>query len=72
MPHCGAQEALLLAEKLRALVAGHHFSEVGTVTVSLGAAQYKSDETLDDWFKRVDLALYEAKSGGRNIVRLGS
>ena len=72
MPHCGAQEALLLAEKLRALVAGHPFSEVGTVTVSLGAAQYKCDETLDDWFKRIDLALYEAKSGGRNTVRLGS
>jgi diguanylate cyclase (GGDEF)-like protein len=72
IPHCGAQDALLLAEKLRALVAGHPFSEVGTVTVSLGAVQYKCDETLDDWFKRVDLALYEAKSGGRNTVRLGS
>lgn len=72
MPQCGAPEALLLAEKLRALVAGHSFAEVGTVTVSLGAAHYKSDETLDCWFKRVDLALYEAKAGGRNTVRLGS
>ncbi len=72
MPHCVAQEALLLAEKLRALVEGHPFAEVGTVTVSLGAVQYKCDETLDDWFMRVDLALYEAKSGGRNTVRLGS
>ena len=72
MPHCGASAALLVAQKLRALVAAHPFDAVGTVTVSLGAAEFKPDEGLDDWFRRVDLALYEAKSGGRNTVRLGS
>jgi len=70
MPQCGMPEAQQLAEKLRALIAAHPFSEVRTVTASLGAAEIKPDELLDDWLKRVDLALYAAKSGGRNRVCL--
>jgi diguanylate cyclase (GGDEF)-like protein/PAS domain S-box-containing protein len=71
MPHCTEPEAMQLAEKLRVLVAAHPFPQVGAVTVSLGVAQFETDETLDDWFKRVDQALYDAKSGGRNTVRIG-
>ena len=72
MPQCGTPEALQLAEKLRVLIAAHPFSEVHTVTVSLGVAEFKPDELLDAWFKRVDLALYAAKSSGRNMVRLAT
>lgn len=70
MPHCGQSEALQLAEKIRVLVAGQPFAQVGPVTVSLGVAEFRPDELPADWFKRVDLALYAAKSGGRNTVRL--
>jgi diguanylate cyclase (GGDEF)-like protein/PAS domain S-box-containing protein len=70
MPHCAAPEAMLLAEKLRALTAAHVFPDVGTVTASFGAAELKPDEPLDAWFKRVDLALYAAKTSGRNRVCL--
>ncbi|ACB33332.1 diguanylate cyclase [Leptothrix cholodnii SP-6] len=70
--HCPAADALRLAEKLRGLVAGHAFDRVGTVTASFGVAELQPDETLDAWFRRVDLALYAAKSGGRNAVRLGA
>ncbi len=70
MPQCGMPEAQQLAEKLRALIAAHPFSEVRTVTASLGAAECKPDELLNDWFKRVDIALYAAKSSGRNRVCL--
>ena len=72
MPQCGALEAMQLAEKLRALIAAHPFAEVRTVTVSLGVAEFKPGELLDDWFKRGDLALYAAKSSGRNMVRLAA
>jgi diguanylate cyclase (GGDEF)-like protein/PAS domain S-box-containing protein len=72
MPQCDALEAMQLAEKLRALIAAHPFAEVRTVTVSLGVAEFKPGELLDDWFKRVDLALYAAKSSGRNMVRLAA
>ncbi len=69
-PHCTGPEAALLAEKLRGLVAAHPFPQAGTVTVSLGVAEIQPEETIDNWFKRIDLSLYAAKSGGRNAVCL--
>jgi len=41
---------------------------VGTVTASFGVAEFRADETLDDWLKRMDDALYQAKAMGRNRV----
>lgn len=70
MAHIGASDALILAEKLRLLVAEHAFAHVGTITLSIGAAEFKAGESMDDWLKRGDLALYEAKDGGRNMVRV--
>lgn len=72
VPHCSAAGAVALAEKLRLVVASHVFAEVGSVTISVGASELKSEESIDDWFRRVDGALYEAKSGGRNTVRLAA
>ena len=57
-----------LAEKLRSSIERHTFAEVGKVTVSIGVAEHQSPETLEDWFSRVDAALYRAKEGGRNQV----
>lgn len=69
LSYCRQAEAMQIAEKIRKVVASHYFAEVGKVTVSLGVAEFSGSETLDDWFKRVDQALFEAKSGGRNTVR---
>lgn len=38
------------------------------MTVSIGVAEHLSPESLEDWFSRVDAALYRAKEGGRNQV----
>ena len=35
-------------------------------TVSMGIAQLCEGETVDQWLKRADAALYESKNGGRN------
>lgn len=72
LPSCAAAEAMKLAEKLRALMAAEPFRDVGAVTSSFGVAEFRPDETLDDWLKRVDDALYAAKAAGRNCVQLGS
>ncbi len=70
MPHCGASEAVGLAEKLRALLAVHSFESVGQVTASFGVAQCNPEDLPQSWLRRADLALYQAKAEGRNAVRL--
>lgn len=71
VPQCRDTEALALAQKLRELVEAHHFGDVGAVTISLGATQCRQDDDLEKWFRRADIALYKAKTSGRNAVRLG-
>lgn len=41
---------------------------LGKVTVSIGAAQYKPGETMENFIDRSDQALYFAKNTGRNRV----
>ena len=41
---------------------------MGNVTSSFGTAEWLPDESREDWFKRVDQALYRAKNTGRNRV----
>ncbi|MDZ7769428.1 MAG: GGDEF domain-containing protein [Woeseiaceae bacterium] len=38
------------------------------VTISLGVAELKSAESLDDWLRRADDALYAAKRAGRGTA----
>ncbi|MCL1094909.1 GGDEF domain-containing response regulator [Shewanella kaireitica] len=39
-----------------------------TITVSIGVANFNHDENVDEMLQRADVALYEAKEGGRNLV----
>jgi len=57
-----------LAEKIRLLVAGHDFPQMGTVTCSFGLTQYCPDDTPEAIIKRADDAMYAAKQAGRNRV----
>lgn len=41
---------------------------LGTITISLGAAQYRPGESVEDLIDRSDRALYFAKQAGRNRV----
>ena len=64
------EHAYLVAEKLRATIEKHHFSDVGQVTCSIGVSQYHKNESKEELFKRADNALYKAKNSGRNRVEL--
>ena len=64
----GHRDAETLAEHLRARVASHKFPGVGPLTVSIGVTELNGDETADEWFKRLDKVLFNAKNGGRNQV----
>lgn len=67
-PGADRGRAAAMAEKIQRAVAGHRFTAIGSMTVSLGVGQIHDGETAEDWVRRVDAALYDAKQGGRNRV----
>ncbi|MEO5364124.1 MAG: diguanylate cyclase [Magnetococcus sp. DMHC-8] len=67
-PDIDLEAALLLAEKLRCLIAAHAFPGVGQVTSSFGVAQFVAQDTIVTLTERADQALYQAKRLGRNRV----
>lgn len=67
-PETSLVDATRVAERLRASIADSPFGEVGTKTVSCGVATAYADEQLSPLINRADVALYEAKAGGRNQV----
>ena len=75
LPETSPEDALNIAERIRSAVAATLFRIPGhdrtiSVTLSIGVAAYGSGESSDDLMHRADLALYQAKSGGRNRVSL--
>ena len=61
LPQTTIEQAILVAEKLRATVEKHKFDDVKHITCSIGVAQFHRNEDKDTLFKRVDSALYKAK-----------
>jgi diguanylate cyclase (GGDEF)-like protein len=68
---CALDHAVERAEEIRRQIADPIFPGVGTVTVSVGAAQLTGDEDVTSLLGRADEALYEAKRAGRNTVVAG-
>lgn len=70
LPGADCRTALQVAERVRRGVEGVNWPDGLGVTVSAGVASYPEDgEKLAELLKNADLALYKAKSGGRNQVR---
>jgi len=72
LPGTTLVSALEVAERLRQGVADASLMSVPLVraTVSVGAAQYAAGETVEQLLARADSAVYAAKRGGRNQVRV--
>lgn len=65
---CPLASAVDLAERMRKAVAACTDPEAGQVTLSLGVAQWRPGDAVEDLVRRGDVALYRAKSGGRDRV----
>ncbi|WP_338034470.1 GGDEF domain-containing protein [Herbaspirillum rhizosphaerae] len=76
LPEADLEQALIVAEKLRATLAGHAIatddgSQI-SITASFGVSALAGEENLDHMIRLADEALYVAKNGGRNrVVRAG-
>ena len=76
MPDTSLDQAQLGCERLRRAIERRILSfpdgSTGFVTVSTGVARLVGAEGLTQLIHRADVALYEAKAGGRNVVRLAA
>ena len=63
---CPISDAIDIAERARTCVHAHRDAEIGSLSLSLGVAQFVPGETIEELIARADTALYEAKRGGRN------
>lgn len=74
LPNINAEHALALAERIRQAVSSGHLQVDGyplRFSVSIGVAQFDHNElSLNSWLARADVALYRAKSLGRDRVVL--
>ena len=64
-------DGVKLAERLRAAVAALRLTTLNgplTLSCSFGVSEIMPGESIDDLLKRADVALYAAKTGGRNRV----
>jgi diguanylate cyclase (GGDEF)-like protein/PAS domain S-box-containing protein len=73
LPETASREAMIPAERCRQRIADSAFpmppeDRLVSVTISVGIAGYRDGDTVDDVIRRADLAMYAAKSSGRNRV----
>src|SRR5476651_1239432 len=71
LPLTPLEGAMHVAEDLREAVQQLSRPGLPALTVSVGVAQYEAGEDFTSLFKRVDDALYRAKTSGRNKVMAG-
>jgi diguanylate cyclase (GGDEF)-like protein len=69
LPNSTLENGLAIAERIREALAANtiiHETHAIPVTASIGVASWRDGETLSQWLRRADDALYEAKRAGRN------
>ena len=68
LPNTNKDEAISIATKIRNIIENHKFDYIPQVTISIGVSVYNEKSRKEIFLKKVDDALYKAKSSGRNCV----
>lgn len=69
LPDTNKEGSKIIAEKIRANIETLQVEKIHfTVSVGVSYFDYNRDKNIDDAIKRADLALYEAKSTGKNRI----
>ena len=63
------EKVIEFAEKIRKVIEGNIFENIGKITCSFGVAHYREGDTESSILVRTDKALYNAKESGRNCVK---
>ncbi len=69
LPNTSSEQALIVAEKIRPIIASSGFNFHGEsirLTISCGISQFSEGDEHEDVFERADKALYLSKEQGRN------
>jgi diguanylate cyclase (GGDEF)-like protein len=69
---CAASQAEMLAEALRFAIAEKPLSDRISATVSIGVAQFRIGESIDELLARTERVLHVAKQFGRDRVEVAS
>jgi len=68
LSHQKLDEAIMVATKIRKIIANYKFEKICSVTVSIGVSEYSKNDTKEALLKRADDAMYQAKEDGRNKI----
>ena len=75
LPQADLETARIACERMREAISSSpivHGDAIIAFTASIGVAEYEAGDDIDHLMARTDAALYEAKTGGRNQVRLAA
>jgi diguanylate cyclase (GGDEF)-like protein len=72
MPGSGPDDAMRVAERIRQRIEAYRLPELGALhpTASVGIAISTEDMSVRDLISNADRALYQAKRGGKNQIRM--
>jgi diguanylate cyclase len=74
LPRTGLQQALVVGDHIRRAVMGKELMKrstgehLGRITISVGVATFRPNDTAQSFIGRADAGLYAAKRNGRNRV----
>lgn len=70
LSHAGLKEAVLAAKDLKRFIDSKQIQSLPAFTISYGVAQFRREESAEDWLMRADKALYESKDMGRDRITI--